>query len=87
MLYHGELKKFKEKVMESHGFLKAQKSTNPVSMLLFHYIFFSCQVTVPKDLVALMSAVQTGSKVHPQKSDRKIYTFTQKVHVIFSANN
>lgn len=48
---------------------------------------YQAEVTVPKDLVALMSAVQTGSKVHPQKPDRKVYTFTQKVHVIFSANN
>lgn len=37
------------------------------------------QVTVPKDLVALMSAVGTGSNIHPQNPDKKVFTFTQKV--------
>lgn len=36
-------------------------------------------MTVPKDLVALMSAVGTGSSVHPQNPDLMVFTFTQKV--------
>lgn len=41
--------------------------------------YFLSQVTVPKDLVALMSAVGTGSNIHPQNPDKKVFTFTQKV--------
>ncbi|KAJ7352910.1 Leukotriene A-4 hydrolase [Desmophyllum pertusum] len=40
---------------------------------------YQAEVTVPKDLVALMSAVGTGSSIHPQNPDKKVYTFTQKV--------
>jgi len=36
-------------------------------------------VTVPKDLVALMSAVGTGSSFDPKNPKKKIYMFTQKV--------
>jgi len=43
------------------------------------WCFSPCQVTVPKDLVALMSAVGTGSNIHPQHPDKKVYTFSQKV--------
>lgn len=39
-------------------------------------------MTVPKDLVALMSAVGTGSSVHPQSPDLMVFTFTQKVFYI-----
>lgn len=40
---------------------------------------YQAEVTVPKDLVALMSAVGTGSSVHPQNPDLMVFTFTQKV--------
>ena len=46
---------------------------------VFTYSFSLCQVTVPKDLVALMSAVGTGSSTDPKNPEKKIYTFTQKV--------
>ena len=39
-------------------------------------------MTVPKDLVALMSAVGTGSSVHTQNPDLMVFTFTQKVFYI-----
>ena len=44
--------------------------------------FLYWKVTVPKDLVALMSAVGTGSSVHPQNPDLMVFTFTQKVFYI-----
>ena len=45
-------------------------------------------MTVPKDLVALMSAVGTGSSTDPKNPEKKIYTFTQKVlYVIIVINN
>lgn len=40
---------------------------------------YQAEVTVPKDLVALMSAVGTGSSIDPKNPEKKIYTFTQKV--------
>lgn len=42
---------------------------------------YQAEVTVPKDLVALMSAIGTGSKPHPQQTDKMVYTFTQKVAI------
>ena len=42
---------------------------------------FLNQVTVPKELVAVMSAKGTGSHDDPQNPEKKIYTFTQKVKV------
>lgn len=44
-------------------------------------MFFN-QVTVPKELVALMSAEGTGSCDDPQNPEKKIYTFTQKVELL-----
>lgn len=37
------------------------------------------QVSVPKDLVAVMSAVRDGQEVDPQDSGRIIYRFRQTV--------
>ena len=55
---------------------------------VFIYSFSLFQVTVPKDLVALMSAVGTGSSIDPNNPEKKIYTFTQKVlYVIIVINN
>ena len=45
---------------------------------------FLNQVTVPKELVAVMSAKGTGSREDPQNPEKKIYTFTQKVKVFIS---
>ena len=45
---------------------------------------FLNQVTVPKELVAVMSAKGTGSHDDPQNPEKKIYTFTQKVKVFIS---
>ena len=48
---------------------------------------FLNQVTVPKELVAVMSAKGTGSCDDPQNPKKKIYTFIQKVEVfIFTFN-
>lgn len=44
-------------------------------------------MTVPSDLVALMSAVGTGSSVDPKNPEKKIYTFTQKVLLITTMIN
>lgn len=42
---------------------------------------YQAEVTVPKDLVALMSAVGTGNNVDPQNPGLKVFTFTQKVAI------
>lgn len=49
---------------------------------------FVFQVSVPKDLVAVMSAVRDGQEVDPQDSNRVVYRFRQPVsHSSFSALN
>lgn len=49
----------------------------------FSFLFnLIIQITVPKDLVALMSAIGTGNRVHPQNPDKVTFTFTQKVHFL-----
>ncbi|KAI3366572.1 hypothetical protein L3Q82_009194, partial [Scortum barcoo] len=40
---------------------------------------FVCQVSVPKDLVAVMSAMRDGQEVDPQDSSRIVYRFRQPV--------
>lgn len=42
---------------------------------------YQAEVTVPKELVAVMSAKGTGSCDDPQNPKKKIYTFTQKVTI------
>lgn len=42
---------------------------------------YQAEITVPKDLVALMSAIGTGNRVHPQNPDMVTFTFTQKVAI------
>ncbi|XP_015767938.1 PREDICTED: leukotriene A-4 hydrolase-like, partial [Acropora digitifera] len=42
---------------------------------------YEAEITVPKDLVALMSAIGTGNRVHPQNPDKVTFTFTQKVAI------
>ncbi|XP_066014580.1 leukotriene A-4 hydrolase [Pocillopora verrucosa] len=42
---------------------------------------YQAEVTVPKELVAVMSAKGTGSRDDPQNPEKKIYTFTQKVTI------
>uniref|UniRef100_A0A8P4K842 Peptidase M1 leukotriene A4 hydrolase/aminopeptidase C-terminal domain-containing protein n=1 Tax=Dicentrarchus labrax TaxID=13489 RepID=A0A8P4K842_DICLA len=43
------------------------------------YLFSQCQVSVPKDLVAVMSAVRDGQEVDPQDNNRIVYRFRQPV--------
>lgn len=40
---------------------------------------YSAEVSVPKDLVALMSAIRDGEAPDPEDPSRKIYRFSQKV--------
>lgn len=40
------------------------------------------QVSVPKDLVAVMSAVRDGQEVDSQDNNRTIYRFRQPVRVV-----
>lgn len=40
---------------------------------------FVCQVSVPKDLVAVMSAVGDGQDVDAQDNNRVVYRFRQPV--------
>ncbi|RVE56809.1 hypothetical protein OJAV_G00225040 [Oryzias javanicus] len=43
------------------------------------YLFSQCQVSVPKELVAVMSAVRDGQEEDPEDSGRVIYRFRQPV--------
>ncbi|KAI9999616.1 hypothetical protein NQD34_018343 [Periophthalmus magnuspinnatus] len=43
----------------------------------YPYLFSQCQVSVPKDLVAVMSAVRDGHEMDPQDSERIVYRFRQ----------
>ncbi|KAG7215114.1 hypothetical protein INR49_022762 [Caranx melampygus] len=43
------------------------------------YLFSQCQVSVPKDLVAVMSAVRDGQEVDPQDNSRVVFRFRQPV--------
>uniref|UniRef100_A0A8D1FDH8 Leukotriene A-4 hydrolase n=1 Tax=Sus scrofa TaxID=9823 RepID=A0A8D1FDH8_PIG len=42
---------------------------------------YSAEVSVPKELVALMSAIRDGEAPDPEDSSRKIYRFSQKVPI------
>lgn len=42
-------------------------------------LWFVCQVSVPKELVAVMSAVGDGQEVDAQDNNRVIYRFRQPV--------
>ncbi|XP_006914655.1 leukotriene A-4 hydrolase isoform X2 [Pteropus alecto] len=42
---------------------------------------YSAEVSVPKDLVALMSAIRDGEAPDPEDPSRKIYRFSQKVPI------
>lgn len=44
---------------------------------------FVSQVSVPKDLVAVMSAVRDGQEVDPQDNSRIVYRFRQPVSSLF----
>lgn len=46
---------------------------------------FVSQVSVPKDLVAVMSAVRDGQEVDPQDNSRIVYRFRQPVSSLFFA--
>lgn len=41
------------------------------------------QVSVPKDLVAVMSAVRDGQEADPQDNNRVVYRFRQPVSLLF----
>lgn len=41
----------------------------------------TCQVSVPKDLVAVMSAMRDGQEVDPQDNSRVVFRFRQPVSV------
>ncbi|TSK13240.1 Leukotriene A-4 hydrolase [Bagarius yarrelli] len=43
------------------------------------YLFSQCQVSVPKELIALMSAVRDGQETDPSDNNRIIYRFRQPV--------
>lgn len=43
------------------------------------------QVSVPKDLVTVMSAVRDGQEVDPQDNNRVLYRFRQTVSTLMSA--
>ncbi|MBV96722.1 Leukotriene A-4 hydrolase, partial [Eschrichtius robustus] len=45
------------------------------------YLFSQCQVSVPKELVALMSAIRDGEAPDTEDTSRKIYRFSQKVPI------
>uniref|UniRef100_A0A8C4VHF1 Leukotriene A(4) hydrolase n=1 Tax=Gopherus evgoodei TaxID=1825980 RepID=A0A8C4VHF1_9SAUR len=45
------------------------------------FLFSQCQVSVPKELVALMSASRDGEMPDPEDCNRKIYRFSQKVPI------
>ncbi|XP_045147297.1 leukotriene A-4 hydrolase [Echinops telfairi] len=42
---------------------------------------YSAEVSVPKELVALMSAIRDGEAPHPKDPSRKIFRFSQKVPI------
>lgn len=46
--------------------------------------FCVSQVSVPKDLVAVMSAVRDGQEVDPQDINRIVYRFRQPVSLLFT---
>lgn len=70
----------------------AQVKQTPPNMVLLGFLsrrtcdcdVLSTQLSVPKDLVAVMSAVHDGHEMDPQDNERIIYRFRQPVRVLYS---